>query len=156
MENTLEGYLLTIALRNENSIKYGEFAKNLKLSGFFRKPELWKALGSDNDFKGWVKKQEKCCNCGKHNPVEAAHVRRNAGIAIKPTYAVIPLCAQCHRGIQHQHGESALNIDMDKKRIEYIEKWAWKSLKDKLNLHSMTDLSPERLDKFCCDNNIKR
>ena len=37
---------------------YGEWAKKLVQSGFFRTPKVWEAIGTDEEFLAWVKRQK--------------------------------------------------------------------------------------------------
>ena len=140
-ENSLKNYDL------KSKAEYGEQAKALKLSSFFRNPKVWEAVGSDENYCTWLRCQ-KCANC-KSSPVVVAHVRRianGAGIGKKPEYSAIPLCDDCHTD-QHSHGESALNIDMDKERIKYLQDWCWEELKTQLGFASWAEVPPTKL--FC-------
>lgn len=158
---------------------YGEQAKALKLSSFFRTPKVWEAIGSDEEFAEWIQKQ-KCCICGGGDWVEklgemrceAAHVRRagESGTGYKANYARVPMCHE-HHAHQHQHGELSVlrlrtniarlmgdiwvksDADMaltvsewfDKKRIEYVQAWGWKTLKAGLGYESWKDVPPQEL-----------
>ncbi len=97
---------------------------------------------------------------------KAAHVRRagESGTGYKAEYACVPLTNEEH-SCQHQHGElSCLEIHLksfpknesnvsaadciakewfDKKRIDYVSKWAWETYKGKLGVSSMAEVSPE-------------
>lgn len=124
---------------------YGEVARVLKLSDFFRRPEVWAAIGSDAEYLAWVR-QQPCAFCGSPPPNEAAHVRRvanGAGTGIKPEYSAIALC-RAHHEAQHQHGENAVRgkAQVDKWRIEFIQHWAWESLKKTLGYESWADIPP--------------
>lgn len=133
----------------------GDFARDLKLSSFFRSPEVWSELGSDEKFLSWIRKQQ-CCNCGINYNIQAAHVRRianGAGISIKPDYSAIPLCGECHSK-QHQSGESALKINMDSERIKHVQNWAWQQLKSIMNVNSMKDLDPDILKEWCQERDL--
>ena len=74
---------------------YGQQAKELRLSSFFRRPEVWRAVGSDQEFLDWLRTQDCIVRSSIHcGPVVAAHVRRVAngsGTGIKPEYSAIPL-----------------------------------------------------------------
>jgi hypothetical protein len=139
-------------LQEKSASTYGDHARTLRLSSFFRSPKVWAAIGSDKDFLAWLRTQ-KCAFCGheknEYVPIEAAHVRRvanGAGVAIKPEYSAIPLCHDCHAK-QHQHGESILGGKewFDKKRIEYLFVWSWNSLKAILGYESWGEVAPEKL-----------
>lgn len=127
--------------------RYGEQAKLLKLSGFFRTPAVWKACGTDDEFLAWIRQQP--CSVTGARPAEAAHVRRvadGAGTAIKPEYSAIPLCREMHQR-QHQEGESVLGGPeaVDRKRIRHVEQWAWDACKAQLGYESMADVPPGEL-----------
>lgn len=136
-----------------NLKRYGQQAKELRQSDFFRRPEVWKAVGTDKQFLDWIK-QQPCAWDGKqcfadNNPVVPAHVRRvanGAGTGIKPPYSAIPLCFKRHAA-QTDHGESEIGGRdwWDKKRIEYVQKWCWETLKAKLGYDSWADVPPWEL-----------
>ena len=135
---------------------YGEQAKLLKLSGFFRAPAVWRACGTDAEFLGWIRAQP--CAITKATPAEAAHVRRvadGAGTAIKPEYSAIPLCREMHQR-QHQEGESALGGKeaVDRLRIRYVEQWAWDACKAELGYQSMADVPPGELRSWAAERGV--
>lgn len=132
--------------------RYGEQARLLRLSSFFRTPVVWAAIGTDAHYHAWVV-QQPCCADGKHEgDVVGAHVRRIAngsGTAIKPPYSEIPLC-HAHHSAQHQRGESAIGGKewCDKRRIEHVQQWAWETLKAQLGFESWADVPPARLAEW--------
>lgn len=139
-------------LQEQNMALYSNEAKALRLSSFFRSPEIWRAIGTDAEFLAWLR-QQKCAYChaepNEHKPTEAAHVRRvaeGAGVAIKPDYCAIPLC-HTHHSLQHAQGESALGGKewFDKKRVEYVTRWAWELLKQQLGYSSWKQVPPDTL-----------
>lgn len=142
--------------------EYGEQAKALRLSSFFRTPIAWRAIGNDQTFLTWLRRQP-CAYCqttpNEHNPIEAAHVRRvanGAGVAIKPEYSAIPLCHQ-HHALQHQQGESALGGKewFDKKRIEFVSGWAWEALKTQLGFSSWSEVPPTNLCQWAQQHDLE-
>lgn len=131
---------------------YGDEARELRLSGFFRAPDVWRAIGSDAEYQAWCRVQP-CAACGReggeNNPIVFAHVRRianGAGGSIKPPYSGIPLHDSEHRD-QHQHGESRIAPPekWDRWRIEHVQEWAWHALKAQLGAESWRDVPPRRL-----------
>lgn len=142
-------------LQQQNASPYSLQAKALRLSSFFRAPEVWRAIGNDAQFLAWLRDQ-KCAYCQAPSTDEkrtqAAHVRRvseGAGVAIKPEYCAIPLCHD-HHSLQHAKGESALGGKewFDKKRIDYVTRWAWEALKQQLGFESWTQVPPEDLNAW--------
>lgn len=136
--------------------RYGEQAKALRLSGFFFAPEVWRHIGSDDDYQKWVRKQPSAI-CKKYgnvnNPIEFAHVRRvntGSGVAAKGNYAGIPLLRSEHR-LQHKNGESALKPPQwfDQQRIKYVTEWAWLRLKDQLGYEHWNQVPPMVLKQWC-------
>lgn len=136
---------------------FGEEARILKQSGFFRSPDVWKAIGADSNFLAWLRQQRCVADVGMlpHEQkacggmIVAAHVLRianGAGKGIKPEYSAIPLCDKHHR-LQHQHGESYVGgaDHFDKQRIRHLQNWGWQRLKEQLGVESMTALEPGRL-----------
>ena len=140
------------AVQQKEASQYGEYAKALKLSGFFRAPEVWKAIGTDAEFLEWLKTQ-KCCAKAKSGPcygdIAAAHVRRvanGAGTSIKPEYSAVSLC-DLHHKRQHAEGESVIGGReyFDQQRIWHLEKWCWETLKASLGFESWKDVPPSAL-----------
>lgn len=135
----------------QRGTEYGHEAKALRLSGFFRMPEVWKAIGTDDDYLHWLKGQ-KCSYCGRKNAgwsIVPAHVRRvanGAGTGIKPEYSAIALCSMCHN-LQHQKGEGALGgkEQFDKWRIDQLEQWAWETLKAGLGHSHWSNVPPAEM-----------
>lgn len=125
---------------------YGQQAKELRLSSFFRRPEVWRAVGTDQQFLDWIKTQDCAANRPHNGDIVPAHVRRvagGAGIGIKPDYSAIPLC-DAHHQLQHQKGESEIAPRewWDQKRIEYLVKWCWETLKKDLGYNSWSEVPP--------------
>lgn len=142
---------------------YGEQAKQLRLSSFFRTPDVWRSIGSDSDYQAWCRKQP-CAYCksigNEKNSIEYAHVRRiadGAGTGIKPDYSGIPLCRD-HHSNQHQHGESAIGgkEQVDKMKIEHLQRWAWVTLKAKLGYESWSYCPPVELKDWTDKNELTR
>jgi len=141
--------------------EHGQFARWLVQSGFFRRPDVWKFLGSDDLFLEWLKTQDCCADQqdDRHDgDVVPAHVRRiadGAGTSIKPEYSAIPLCNKHHLQ-QHQHGESHLGGKewFDRQRIVWIEKWSMQQLKTVLGISSLSKLSPHHLELALRDSDI--
>lgn len=135
---------------------WGNYARILKVSSFFRTPEVWHAIGTDADFLDWLRAQ-KCASCGWEPRFEgnawvgcdAAHRRRagGSGTAYKEPYSAIPLCTRCHRQLQHQHGESAVGGKawFDRQRILHLAEWGWQRVKEAHHVESMRDLDPAEL-----------
>ena len=135
---------------------YGHQARELRLSGFFRVPEVWRAIGSDEEFLNWLRFQ-KCAYCGGQDYIgetgdlkcEAAHVRRvsaGSGTSIKPEYSAVALCRK-HHAMQHDKGESSLG-DKDwwaKKRVQAVSEWGWITLREQLGYGSWKDVPPDQL-----------
>ena len=139
--------------------KYGQQAKELRLSSFFRRPDVWRAVGSDQEFLDWLKTQD-CAAIGMpHNgSIVPAHVRRVAngsGTGIKPEYSAIPLCNH-HHSLQHLQGESVIGQRewWDKKRIEYLVKWCWWSLKGQFGYTTWSDVPPVDVVIWASDNDV--
>lgn len=94
--------------------EYSDEARMLVVGGFFMTPDVYKKIGTDEDYQAWCRLQ-KCIVCGDPGTKDMAtgevrnvyaHVRRagEAGTAAKPEYRGVPMCDNCHHQ-QHQHGE---------------------------------------------------
>lgn len=162
---------------SEGKALYGQQAKELRLSGFFLRPEVWKAIGRDAQFREWIQKQPSCLD-GESDWIteigegrcEAAHVRRagESGTGFKGSYACVPLTHGQHAVYQHQRGEvHALNtfrpMDLgpwiplnaeawfDEQRIKYVKDWCWQKLKADLGFDSWRDVPPNVLREWADD-----
>lgn len=149
-------------MQKECASLYCHEAKELRLSGFFMRPDVWKRVGTDDEFLTHLR-QQPCLFCRADGPSEAAHVRRianGAGIGIKPQYSAIPLCHECHAK-QHSQGESVFSNSeitgkdlINRKRIHYVTEWAWGKLKNKLGYKSFTEMPPAVLKQWAIDNEV--
>lgn len=157
---------------------YGEHAKALRLSGFFRRPVVWDAVGPDEEYQAWCRRQ-KCIVCGEQDwdeekgegRCEYAHltfVTNGAGKGHKPKYSGVPMLARYHREIQHQHGytrlyrehlklkkgyEQQVSLDQAKEwlqkcRIQHLEQWCWETLKAQLGYDSWSQVPPPALKEW--------
>ncbi len=153
---------------------YGQQAKALRLSAFFRNPDVWKAIGSDSDYQSWIWHRP-CIVCGYRDYstdwpdgiCESAHVRRagESGTGYKAEYATVPMCHEDH-ACQHQHGELAVYkvagcplgdegsqsgnerlaaMWFDRERIEHVSTWCWVTLKAELGYDSWAEIPPGNL-----------
>lgn len=150
-------------LQQQTTALYSQQAKALRLSPFFRTPAVWRAVGKDSNYLTWLR-QQKCAYCQltptPEKPIEAAHVRRvaeGAGVGIKPPYSAIPLCHE-HHALQHTKGESTLGGSawFDKKRIDYVSRWAWETLKQQLGFTSWTEISPGTLYRWAQQHQVSQ
>jgi hypothetical protein len=142
---------------------YGPQARELRLSGFFRSPDVWAAVGSDEKFQAWCR-QQPCAWCkgagNESDPIVFAHVRRvadGAGTAVKPKYSGIPLHDSEHKE-QHNRGEGAFGGKewFDKARIEHVQTWAWEETKRQLGAASFRDVAPQRLFEWARARGVDR
>ena len=98
--------------------EWGMYARDLKLSGFLRTPEVWAVLGTDADFREWVSYQPSVLS-GEYNEWDDAGYARNVACHVlrahlpparqgahpnKPAYACVPMTDAEHRS-QHNYGE---------------------------------------------------
>lgn len=153
---------LVIATKGE----YGEEAKVLRQSGFFRMPAVWAVVGTDAQFLDWLKTQK--CAYGRTNrgrnaqdctgQLVPAHVRRvseGSGTGIKPPYAAIPLCHH-HHSLQHNEGESAVGgrTWFEQQRIYWLEQWCWYVIKADFEVDSFTKIAPMALYSWADRNGV--
>lgn len=158
---------------------FAEQARELKLSDFFRRPEVWKKIGTDEQFAQWIQLQ-KCVVCCGGDWVEelgelrceAAHVRRagESGTGYKADYARVPMCHNHHINDQHHYGETealCTHIELGGKtlltdgkewfnalRIKWVTQWCWITLKAKLGYESWASVPPEKLKAWAQVNGI--
>lgn len=142
--------------------KFGELARALRTSGFMLSRDVWRAVGPDSAYLGYIR-QLKCAKCkwtphwenDAFVPCEAAHVRRiesGAGTSLKPDYSAIPLCPNrigvegCHAR-QHREGERFLGSKehLDRLRLHYVQDWVWAALKAQLGYEHWSQVPPSTL-----------
>ena len=153
--------------KEEAVASYGSFAKDLKLSGFFRTPAVWEVVGTDKEYLQWLK-QQPSARSGRFSEYDEggdqwcipAHVRRvehGAGTAIKPPYSAIPLTNAEHQ-LSHQKGDSEIGSEQwwDKKRIKDVQEWAWESLKAQLGYGSWSMVPPVELNAWAIEKGVFR
>lgn len=144
---------------------YGHYYQALYKSGFFNNPQLWRLIGSDDDYQAWARKQQSCLS-GRADWVETlgesrcefAHVRRVAvgsGTGIKPEYSGVPLTHEEH-ALQHQIGElgvlqhygknvftpSEAEAWFEKKAAENRTSWIKSRLYEVFGVESLKDVPP--------------
>ena len=144
--------------------EYGQYAKSLKQSSFFRMPEVWREIGTDDQYLEWLRAQPSALNgdfdydsdTGEGRCVPA-HVRRSgeAGTAYKPPYSAIPLTNAQHQ-LQHQKGESEIGGPdwWGRMRIKYVSDWCWETLKQDLGFNSWADVPPEVLRDWAKEHDL--
>lgn len=135
---------------------YGAESKALWLSGFILHREVWQALGSDDAYLDWIRRQPSAHSdeFSEYDEqgdgrCEASHVRRveaGSGTALKPAYSAIPLTHAEHQ-LTHQKGESALREPkwFEYHRDKYIAMWAWEMLRSHMNVLSMAEADPKEV-----------
>lgn len=140
----------------QQSAPYGKEAQALHRTGFFRTPEVWRAVGTDEQFRAWLREQS-CRKCGSDAPNQAAHVRSVAagsGTNIKPGFHAIALCDTCHNHVQHDQGICALTGEPDKYKareilnrwaIEAVEAWCKIGVKARLGYDHLNEMPPVEL-----------
>jgi len=149
---------------------YGELARQLRLSAFFRTPKVLKEIGTDADYLRWVRLQPSAISGAfsefrdGEGRCEAAHITlteapfgADKGFQHKPEYSALPLTHTEHM-IQHQHGYEHLKPKdwWLKKRVEYVVKWAWDELKSQLGYVSWSELPPEVLVEWAKEGGVEK
>lgn len=156
---------------------YGDAARILRLSSFFRTEAVWKAVGTDKEFREWIQKQPSCLDGNQdwvtelgEGRCEAAHVRRagESGTGTKSDYSCVPLTHEQHQ-MQHTLGEldaikryrdaHAKHPDwangwFNQRRIEYVQAWCWQKLKRDLNYGHWNDLPPSVLQAWAASKSV--
>jgi len=153
---------------NTEAAVYGDEAKTLRQSPFFRTPAVWVAISPKGDgaYLKWLRGQ-RCVKRGSTcaGDVVAAHVSLTYqeeggemgahGKGIKAVWSAVPLCDTHHR-IQHGAGYEALGSVgfWRRQRVEHIEKWAWETLKEKLGYESWKNVPPGELSQWATENEV--
>lgn len=156
---------------NKAKGEHGDYAAKLYKSYFMRNEEVCKALGTTDDFKAWIQRQESCIS-GKQDytgmetgemKCEESHVERvfaGSGKAIKADYHSVPLTHAEHQ-LRHQKGESELLKLADlhyckesakewfeTKAMQYREGWVHENLRKLFNAASLADIPPSDIQKW--------
>lgn len=155
---------------------YGQQAKDLWQSSFFRSPAVWEAVGTDEQYQEWARKQL-CVITGGNDWYEDkgekrcdyAHVRRasDAGTAYKPRFMGVPLRHDMHQ-LQHDSGELAVcqrgrkrvNTPQearewfDRKALEMVHRWAWETLKGQLGFEHWNEVPPRITRKWAAKHQV--
>lgn len=144
---------------------FNENAVALRQSGFFLRDKVVRALGTDKEFREWLRRQN-CRGCGNPPPSEAAHVRsvaRGAGTGHKPEYSAIPLCFACHEVVQHTQGICKLTKTGDSKAAratlagwadEVLAEWAEERLAAELGCNLLSHATPESVQDWAASHEI--
>jgi len=152
--------------QKETEEDYGMIARQLYRNGFFYAPDVLKAIGTDEQFRKWIQLQPSAISneyseyINGDGRCEAAHVRRStdSGTGYKPPYACIPLTHAEHTK-QHNEGETSLKPRewFEKKRGEYVVKWAKQALLKQLgNYSGFREVPPNVLYQWCVDHDLIR
>lgn len=155
---------------------YGDQAKQLYQSSFFRSPQVWELIGTDEQYQAWARKQP-CVITGGfdwdekkgESRCDYAHVRRaaDAGTAYKPRFMGVPLVHAMHQ-LQHDSGELAVcqhgrkrvkTVEdarewFDKQALASVHRWAWETLKHQLGFEHWNQLPPRILRKWAARNGL--
>lgn len=139
--------------------EYGQYAAALHRSGFFNVPAVLQALGTDEEFLAWVRRQP-CAHTGATQDVEAAHVRRVAdgsGTGTKPPYFAIPLRREVH-ALQHQHGESAVKPPewFEKQAVKHRGQWAHERMRSVFEVDSLSMVPPGDIKSWAMRKGVVR
>ena len=178
---TYDEVVIEKPLKNEVVVTKGEHGKywqGVIAHGTFNAPPVLEAIGTDEDFLHWIRKQPSCLS-GAHDwdelngegRNEPAHVRRiseGAGEGTKPDYYCVPMTHAEHF-LQHQSGETAcLNLHGPKKRgadpgsyneaeaFEWFEKkaqhyrteWASQTLAETLGFERRSKCPPKNVEAW--------
>lgn len=169
---------------DESRAAAGEFWRALIAGGFFRAPQVCRAIGPESAFEDWIRSQPAVCGPDDYDEKtgeirnQCAHVRRvaeGAGTSEKPPYFAVPLSARAHR-FQHDAGErqclSSYGVHVadepaakewfDKQADAHRTEWASKRLCKKLRPEldweqvSRTVVSPEAVIAWAHENDVER
>lgn len=162
--------------------EYGDYAAKLYKSYFMRNEKVCAALGTTEQFKAWIQKQESCIS-GKQDYIgmdsgemrcEESHVERVAaghGKGIKAPYHSVPLTHEEHK-LRHgvNGGElaclqkfmpAARYDDVEeakqwfgKKAIEYREKWVHERLLAELGYQHLNECPPVAIRAFAEEHDL--
>lgn len=138
---------LSINSRHDN----GDYVAGLYRSGWFLNQKVLQACGSDDDYLAWVRRQPSAISkqfseyVNGEGRCEAAHVRHNSGVGIKPPYSAIPLTNGEHAD-QHQIGHESFCEKHGKpadwflrQRARYVAQWAHDAICRALGVSSLAE-----------------
>jgi len=173
-----EGDIATLADATESTHPYGNEARELKVSGFFRCPLVWGKIGSPGEYADWLTYCKSWIS-GNYNEHKdgvgrsiACHVRRiakGAGTAYKPGWWMVPMTHTEH-SIQHQNGELECLVAyeifpegatveqakdcFDQQVIKHLEQWGWEILKAQLGFEHWYDVPPGVLWEWAAEHKL--
>lgn len=158
---------------------YGAQARELRLSSFFLRPDVWKAVGTDAEYREWIQTQTSCLDHDADwdpdigaSVCEAAHVRRSGefGTGYKGEYACVPLTHAQHQMLHSKEGELGViqkyrpheDIEsvesakawFDKERVWYVQSWCWQSLREQLGWPHWNQIAPYLLRDWANENDL--
>ncbi len=155
-------------------------ARILHQQNFFHAPPVLEVLGTDDEYKEWIRLQASCLskNYDYHeekakNMCVAAHVRRasGSGTGYKGKYSCVPLTRAEH-DYQHQHGELAvikaycalkitaeLTVEFSKDMFDrwastYRAKWGHERLKAELKRETLKGLTCAEIVDWAREKNV--
>lgn len=138
---------------NRASGAHKEAAKSLQLSGFFREPLVWNALGGETSYKTWLLERpcavtypEECCDIGHPATIPNSSFKQ---------YTYLPIC-KAHNKILSSNilaigGKHAL----ESKRSILLVDWATQTLCKNLHSNSLSDLPPQKVKEWAALNNVE-
>jgi len=118
---------------------YGQAARQLRLSAFFRTPAVWAAIGDNSAYLIWLR-QQACARCHQSSQltstISSCPLGPSSAVAI--LYGAIPLCLLCYQHTDPQRNHAWRN----QQRLHYVRRWAWQTLKQQLGYSNWRDVPP--------------
>lgn len=115
---------------------YSKQAQLLRLSGFCRSPDVWRAAGSEGEYDEWLRTRACVVETTECSGDPSPFYLKGVG-----PYGAIPLCAVHAK--RAEKDQSAWGVE--KLRVECCEDWCWEVIKQTLGYASMRDVPPAEL-----------
>jgi hypothetical protein len=147
---------------------FGKKAEILKLSDFFRRPEVWHAIGPPEEYTAWVTRQPSAWSGkfsipteGGVNRCDSAYCGDIQGQRVYD-YMEIPLTDEELYNLKMK-GWLVFNLKdisghdwAKKERIKHVSRWAWEMVKSHFGAESMADVNPAALREWARSMNVER
>jgi hypothetical protein len=132
--------------------KYSDAAKVLQLSGFFRNPMVWAALGGEEAYKSWL--SDRAC-CAAVNP---SCVSPGQATAIKGSaydqFHFVALCSEHAPLMENRIDSIGGRHLLDQRRGMQMNEWSLQALCQRLSTVSLSSSHPRLVVEWAASNGV--